>query len=557
MLIELHIQNFALIDDLRLEVGPGFSALTGETGAGKSIIVDAIGAALGERTGSEVVRTGSDKAYVEAVFSVSGNQAVIDAAAEYGFEPEDGLLILSREIAQGGRSQCRINGRPTTASILKEITSHLMDIHGQHEHQSLLSVATHIDIYDAWCGEEVIALKNKALEIYTELAELRNERDKLRTDERERARLLDLYGFQAREILEVSLQPGEDEDLSQERNRLANAEKLYAAASEIHDALSADGGSIDGLNAAAGSAGKMAALDPSMNGFVENLNTALIAAQDAVIQIRDYMDNVEANPDRLEQVEERLDMIRTLKRKYGDTIEDIIKYGDELSIKIDQLTNAEELSSSLADKIKSLQDRLNDVSTKLTVLRKATAPRFENAVEAELADLAMGKTKFKVNLQPVEPGASGADALEFMISPNPGEPIKPLAKIASGGEMSRIMLALKSVTTGTSVPTLVFDEIDAGIGGRTAQVLGDKIASLAKSCQIFCVTHLPQVASKADRHFSVEKVVLDGRSMVKVTALQDEDRVTELARMLGGAESSVTAAQHAREMLSVAYQRDR
>ncbi|MHB9035913.1 MAG: DNA repair protein RecN [Armatimonadota bacterium] len=556
MLIELHIQNFALIDELRLEAGAGFNVLTGETGAGKSIIVDAMSAALGERTGSEVVRTGADKAVVEAVFDVSGNPAASRAAADYGFEPEDGLLILSREIAQGGRSQCRVNGRPTTASVLKEITSFLIDIHGQHEHQSLLSVPTHIDIYDAWCGADVMRLRDQAAALFAELSAVCQERDRLQTDERERARLLDLYNFQLEEIASARLQPGEKEELAQERNRLANAEKLYAAASEIHDALGADGGSIDDLNAAAGSAEKMAVMDPSMSAFVENLNTALIAAQDALVQIRDYMDEVEANPDRLEQIEERLDIIRTLKRKYGDTVEDVLKYGDDLAGKIDDLTNAEARSGQLAGKIEDLTSRLSDVSSKLTSLRKKAAAKFQTAVETELADLAMGRTKFEVNIQSAEPGPKGSDALEFLISPNPGEPVKPLAKIASGGEMSRIMLALKSVTTSASVPTLVFDEIDSGIGGRTAQTLGDKIASLSRSCQILCVTHLPQVASKANRHFSIDKVVENGRSFVRVEALENDDRVAELARMLGGEESSTTAAQHAREMLSLAHQRN-
>ena len=556
MLLELHIKNFALIDDLRLEAGPGFNTLTGETGAGKSIIVDAMSAALGERTGSEVVRTGTDKAFVEAVFSVADNQPVAQAAQDYGFEPEDGLIILSRELSQGGKSQCRINGRPTTASVVKDITSLLIDIHGQHEHQSLLSPASHIDIYDNWCGDNVTALKERANEVYTELVAVTQERDRLQTDERERARLLDLYNFQTEEISAAKLETGEEEELIQERNRLANAEKLYSAASEIRDALNADGGSIDGLNTAAGSAEKMAVMDPSMAGFVENLNTALIAAQDALLAIRDYMDEIEANPDRLEQVEERLDMIRTLKRKYGDTIEDILKYGSELSGKIDDLTNTEERSSSLAAKIEDLQVRLDGICSKLTALRKEAAPKFEKSVETELADLAMGKTKFEVNIEPCQPGVKGADSLEFMISPNPGEPVKSLSKIVSGGEMSRIMLALKSVTSGASVPTLVFDEIDSGIGGRTAQVLGDKIASLAGDCQILCVTHLPQVASKADRHFSVDKFVENGRSKIRLSLLQDEERVKEFARMLGGEESSVTASQHAREMLALANQRN-
>ncbi|MCE5199309.1 MAG: DNA repair protein RecN [Armatimonadota bacterium] len=556
MLAELHIQNFALVDDLRLEFGSGFNVLTGETGAGKSIIVDAMGAALGERTGSEAVRTGTSKAVVEAVFDVSGSEDAARVACEYGFEPEDGLLILSREIAVGGRSQCRINGRPTTTSVLKDITAHLIDIHGQHEHQSLLSVPIHIDIYDAWCGGDVMALRDKAQGLYDELSGVIAERERLQTDERERARLLDLYNFQAEEINAAELQPGEEEELAQERNRLANAEKLYAAASDIHDVLGADGGSIDGLNSAARAAEKMVVMDPSMEGFVENLNNALFAAQEALLQIRDYMDEVEANPGRLEQVEERIDLIRTLKRKYGNTIEEIINYGEGLADKIDSLTNSEERSKQLDGRVEDLTNRLSEVSGKLTQLRKSAAPKFEKAVETELGDLAMGKTKFEVSIEPIKPGPKGADTVEFLISANPGEPVKPLAKIASGGEMSRIMLALKSVTTSASVPTLVFDEIDAGIGGRTAQVLGDKIASLARQCQIMCVTHLPQVASKASRHFSVGKVVEGGRSFVRVSSLTGEDRVAELARMLGADEATGAAAQHAREMLSLADQRN-
>ncbi|MCL5104189.1 MAG: DNA repair protein RecN [Armatimonadetes bacterium] len=554
MLIELHIQKFALIDDLRLEVGAGFNVLTGETGAGKSIIVDAMSAALGERTGSEVVRTGAEKSVVEAVFDVSDNPAAAKIAEEYGFEPDDGLLILSREIARGGRSQSRINGRAATASVLKDITSLMIDIHGQHEHQSLLQVPMHVDIFDAWCGPEVMTAREEAGEIYAELSRLIEERSRLQTDERERARLLDLYQFQAEEIKAANPVPEEEEELAQERNRLANAEKLYAAAAEVRSALGTDGGGIDALSTASASAEKMAHMDPSMEEFVENINSALFAAQEALAQVRDYQDQVEANPARLEQIEERIDLLRMLKRKYGDTVEDILKYGSELDGKIDDLAHAEERSHELDARIDALESRLDDSCEKLTKLRKDAAARFEKSVERELADLAMEKTRFEVSIEPAEPGPKGADKLEFLISPNPGEPVKPLAKIASGGEMSRIMLALKSVTTSAEVPTLVFDEIDTGIGGRTAQVLGEKLASISNKYQVMCVTHLPQVASKAARHFTVEKGVVEGRSVVRVTSLEGEDRVAELARMLGGKETSVTAAQHAREMLSIADQ---
>ena len=555
MLTELHIQNFALIDDLRLEVGPGFNVLTGETGAGKSIIVDAMSVALGERTGSEMVRTGADKALVEAVFDVSANQPAADIASEYGFEPEDGLLILSREIARGGRSQSRINGRPTTAAVQKDITGRMIDIHGQHEHQSLLSIPLHIDIFDAWCGPEVAQLRDQAHALHVELSDVITERDRLRTDERERARMLDLYQFQANEIAAASLQPGEEEELANERNRLANAEKLYAAASEIHDALAGDGAAIDSLGSASMSADRMTRVDPSMESLVETVNQALINAQDALAAIRDYRDEVEANPARLEQIEDRLDAIRLLKRKYGDTIVEIIRYGEQLAGKIDDLVNAESRSHELTGRIDDLRGHLGSVSSELTAIRKKSAREFEKSVEAELADLAMDKTRFEVSISAIDPGPKGADMVEFLISPNPGEPVKPLAKIVSGGEMSRIMLALKSVAVAAEVPTLVFDEIDAGIGGRTAQVLGDKLASISQGYQVLCVTHLAQIASKASTHFTVEKIVEGGRSVVRIRNLIREERVTELARMLGGEETSGAAVEHAKEMLALANQR--
>ncbi len=556
MLIELHIQNFALIDDLRLEVGPGFNVLTGETGAGKSIIVDAMSAALGERTGSEMVRTGAERALVEAVFDVSNDPAACELALEYGFEPEDGILILSREIAREGRSQSRINGRTTTAAVQKEITGRMIDIHGQHEHQSLLMVPLHIDIFDAWCGSEAMALRDEAKGVYTELSAMIAERDRLQTDERERVRTLDLYQFQAEELAAANLHTGEDEELANERNRLANAEKLYTAASEIHDALAGDGGSIDSLSLASASAERMTRFDPSAESFTETIKQALINAQEALSAVRDYRDEIEANPARLEQIEERLDIIRLLKRKYGDTIEDMIKYHEDLANKIYGLINADTRSQELTCRIEDLRTHLELVSAKLTARRKVVAPDFEKNVEQELAELAMGKTKFEVGITLIEPGPKGADMVEFMISPNPGEPVKPLVKIASGGEMSRVMLALKSVTTSAEVPTLVFDEIDAGIGGRTAQVLGDKLASISGKYQVMCVTHLPQVASKAATHFTVEKVVECGRSFVRVRTLEGEERVMELARMLGGEKTSSAAAEHAREMLLLADQRN-
>ncbi len=393
MLLELNIHNFALAEKLRLEVGAGLCVLTGETGAGKSIIVDAMSAALGERTGTEVVRTGTQQAQVEAVFDISGCEPAIYAASQAGFEPEDGILILSREITRGGRSQCRINGRPAATSVVREITGKLIDIHGQHEHQSLLSVATHIDILDAWCGDEVAELTGKSRALYEQFSALENERTRLRSDERERARLLDLYNFQLEELSAANLRPGEDEELAQEKILLANAEKLYGDASEIYNALGADGAAVDGMSGASITAERMARLDPSLEGVVETLNAALYNAQEALSLIRDYRDDIEANPTRLEQIEERLDLIRLLKRKYGDTISDVHNYAQDLASKLDSLANSEERSAELNSQIDDLRSRLASVAAKITAIRSGAAPRFAKTVENELADLAMGKTE--------------------------------------------------------------------------------------------------------------------------------------------------------------------
>lgn len=553
MLLELHIRDFALIDDLLFEVSDGFGVLTGETGAGKSIIVDALGMALGERIGVEVIRTGAEKCLVEAVFNTSDSPAAAKAAAEFGFAIDDNLLIISREIARNGRSQARVNGRAATASVLRDITALLIDVHGQHEHQSLLQVPIHVDILDAWIGEKATELRGRTADLFGQLQATRREHERLQTDERERVRLLDLYKFQIEEIESAHLADGEEESLAAEKNRLANAEKLFAAASEIHDALTgAEGCAVDRLSEATRIADRIEALDPEMSSLTESLTAALIGAQEAASSIRDYIEQVEANPTRLEQVEERLELIRVLQRKYGDSIDDVLRYADETKAKLSDLTNADERSAELSNHIHNLEEQLTQACGELTALRKKVSKDFEKRVERELADLAMEKTRFEVAIERAEPGPSGADSVEFLISPNPGEPTKPLAKIASGGEMSRIMLALKTVMARSEVPTLVFDEIDTGIGGRTAQVLGDKLASLAGKCQVMCVTHLPQIASKARSHFSVSKVVQDGRTHVQFSLLDAEERVAELARMLGADESSDTATQHAREMLSLA-----
>ena len=559
MLVELHVTDFALIDRLDLTFGPGLNILTGETGAGKSIIIDALGLALGERAGADLVRTGSARATVEAVFDLAGAPAEVRRRlAEAGLDAEEGeeTLLVTREIAKaGGKSQCRINGRLMPVSVLKEIAEGLVDVHGQHEHQSLLSSDRHVDILDNWCGKDALALRGQVAELFGQANAQKREREKLRTDARERARMLDLYRFQQEELLEAKLQPAEEEELAADRLRLANSEKLSAAAVESYALLSGGergGGALDALNAALASVEHAAALDESLAPIAEALVSAVSFAEDAGRELRGYQDTVEFNPERLEEIEARLDLIRTLKRKYGETIEEILAYGQELAGKLDALENSEAREEELTAAIAKTESALTASAARLTKARTKASREFAAGIARELQDLGMAATKFEVSIEPQPVASKGADRVEFLLSPNPGEPLRPLAKIASGGEMSRIMLALKSVLARTgSIPTMIFDEIDVGVGGRTAQTIGDKLGALARDAQILCITHLPQIASRAGTHFFIEKQVHDGRTTVSVSPLDDEGRIDEIARMLGGSRRSDAVVQHAREMLSV------
>ena len=555
MIHQLYIRNFAVIDELSLELGSGLNILTGETGAGKSIIVDAIGFALGERADSEAVRSGSEKAVVEIVLEVTGSQAVIKVLEDAGISSEDGCIVVSREVQKTGKTQCRINGRPSPVALLKEVTDYLVDTHGQHEHQFLLKPERHMDVLDSWCGEEVLSLKLDVSERYSELQKLRKELHGLESDERERARMTDLYQFQAKEIADAKLAPGEEEELLADRIRLANAEKLHASASMAFEKLgdrTHDGSTLDTLGETVMALESIADLDPQIPPMLEPLKAALYQVEDVARGLRAYRDSVEFSPERLQVIEERLDLIRTLKRKYGDTIEEIIKFGSELDGKLESLMHSEERIAELAVDIGKVESEAMSAAEKLSELRQKGAAVFAEAVEKELEGLSMPDAVFQAAHEQVELEASGIDRMEFLISANPGEPPRPLAKIASGGEMSRVMLAIKSVMAAVdAMPTLVFDEIDVGVGGRTAEVIGRKLDILAGKSQVLCITHLPQIACRSGEHFYIEKQILDGRTVVRVRRLVDEERVTELARMLGGAKPSDTAVQHAREMLRV------
>ncbi len=554
MIHHLYIKDFAVIDELDLEFGPDLNLLTGETGSGKSIIVDAIGIALGERADSDTIRSGCEKALVEAVLDVDCSPDALKCLEDAGFSPDEGRMIVSREVQRNGKSQCRINGRQATVSLLKEITDHLVDAYGQHEHQYLLQSERHLGVLDAWCGGEIDVLRSDVAADHAEFRRLQAELRQLQSDERERARSIDLYKFQVEEITSANLSPGEEDELLADRNRLANAEKLHAATSTALDLLterSDESCTSDTLGEAVMALQGISGLDEQLQPAVESLQSALYMIQDAVRDLRSYRDGIEFNPDRLTAVDDRLDLIRGLKRKYGETIEDILKYGSELDMKLESLVHSDERSAELRGEIDRVESAAMSSAEKLSKLRRLGAAVFAHAVEGELGSLNMPDAVFQVSQVSKALDASGIDKVEFLISANPGEPPRPLAKIASGGEMSRVMLAIKSAMSAVdSMTTLIFDEVDVGVGGRTAEVIGQKLVALAEKAQVLCITHLPQVASRPGEHFSIAKHLCEGRTVVRVRKLSHDERVQEIARMLGGIKLTDTAVQHAREMLS-------
>lgn len=556
MLRSLSIRNFAIIEKLDLEFAPGFNVLTGETGAGKSIIMDALNLILGGRAGTEMVRGGMERASIDAVFDVSGSAEVPHLVEEMGYELEDGLLFLSRDVSATGKSTCRIAGRPAAVGQLKEIGDWLVDLHGQHEHQSLLAVARHLDILDEWGGKPILALRSKVAEAYQSLQRLRREKESLETDARERAHLLDLYRFQVKEIEEAKLTVGEDEELSADHRRIANAQKLAESAMAAAESLSGGDngtGALEALAAAQRVLEEAAGLDESLTPILEVVRSAAYELTEAERDLTHYQDSIEFNPERLSQIEERLELLRTLKRKYGDSIEEILQYGEETASKLSTLSNSEERGEELRNEITKAEAALKDVCAQLSKQRGKAAQEFQKITLSELRDLAMEKARFEVRVESGEPTAKGSDRIEFQIAVNPGEPLRPLAKVASGGEISRVMLAIKSAMARQEpLPTMVFDEIDVGVGGRTASAISDKLATLAATAQILCITHLAQLASRGARHFYIEKRVKGDRTTVVVTPLTPDERIAEVARMIGGSVVTETVLQHAREMLHVA-----
>ncbi len=607
MLLELTITNFAIIDHLHLHLGDHFNVFTGETGAGKSILVDAMSALVGERVGGDAVRAGAERAVVEGIFDVSvllpaaratlaglngasrreaeageeaadqgpegDGAALADTLRALGIEPEDGALIITREITRGGRSTARINGRAVPISALQQVAMSLVDIHGQSAHLTLLRPDQHVYYLDRFANS--VGLREEVRELVAQWRGTRRELDALQRDERELERRAELLRFQVEEIEGARLQPGELDTLERERRVLANAERIGELCAAIHGALAGDEASegaaaVDLLAGARRAMDELLRLDPTLAEQSATLDEAMYRLEDVIAGVRSYQEDVAVDPGRLAEVEERVDLISRLRRKYGATIDEILEYGRSAADELDVLTHREERAASLQRRETELRAEIGRVATQLSRARLRAAAAMAAAMERELDDLSMKRARFRVELrQEPDPngvpaavhegengrkeherpeerfafGPTGIDRVEFMIAPNQGEPFKPLARIASGGETSRLMLALKTIlSSADAVPILIFDEIDTGISGRAGQVVGEKLWQLARQHQVISVTHLPQIAALGDHHFRVAKALVGERTTTQVEELTGEPRIIEIGQMLGGAATRASRA---------------
>lgn len=568
MLTDIHINNYAIAGDVHLEFGKGMNVLTGETGAGKSILIGALSFVLGDRGGDEKIRTGAQKAEVEARFDLPDGSPPIKWLADHGLEGDESdnqgaELIIRRSLTRNGRSKAFINGNMVSIGMLKNAAQLLVDIHGQHTAQSLFDRSRHLPLFDSFAGTDSDA--KQFMVLYRELSEHERKLEELTSDSHEKERRVDLLQHQIKEITSANIEPGEDESLRKEISILSSAEKLLELSDTVNSAL--DGGDINVqslLGSAKSALDKMSALDDSLAGLAESITSALIQVGDSVTEISVYAESVEDNPERLATVMERLELIKNLKKKYGDTIEEILKFRQRAEEELETILFSDEEISALTEKVEKLKNEAALFAVKLDGKRKANIEKFSNAVADELDLLAMkgarviphfsyepdDKSFCVIDNVKVSVGISGAGSMEFLFSPNVGEGAMPLRKIASGGEISRVMLALKSmISRGSEIAVLVFDEVDSGIGGATGDRLGEKLKSLAKRCQVFCVTHLPQVAGLADHHFQVIKKSVEGRTQIEVKALERPDRIEELARMTGGGKAREEALAWAEKVL--------
>jgi DNA repair protein RecN (Recombination protein N) len=564
VLAELRLENYAVIDNAVVEFGPGLNLLTGETGAGKSILIDALGLLLGDKASAEVIRTGADRAVVSGLFECDDAVArSIEMTLEAnGLDSDGSSLILRREIAAGGKGRVFINNQPATVAVLKVIAPHLAVIHAQNESLVNFDAEARRELLDAYAGIDLEVLSTA----FAEWRKIRERIADLERDEQDRLRLLDLWKFQSREIEDARLVAGEDERLDSEKLVLANAEKIYNAAMNAFDLLyEGSGSTAASLRAAQKNLEELARYESKFQEAQAALETARISVEDVGATLRDYAGGIQASPERLAEIEERLALLDRLKRKYGPELDQVIAYGGETRRKLTEMENKDEVLGGLRGQLATAAERYRRAAQVVSRKRTEAARKLEKLVEAEINDLAM-RASFGILVEEDERSeqwsASGVNHVVYRIAANAGEPMRPLEQIASGGELSRVMLALKAsveagLSSGNSAKkkgtaiqrTLVFDEIDTGIGGRAAEAVGKKLKALSRGNQVLCVTHLPQIATFADRHFLIEKRAAGGRTKTTVRPVTGEERTTEVARMLSGAKLTETSLKHAEQMI--------
>ena len=579
MLRHLHIEHYALIDRLELELHPGLNLLTGETGSGKSIVVDAVDLLLGEKASPDLVRSGAERARIVGIFapesatatgaSANGRKQskpkgastpawprILTLLEESGIEAAEDELIVQRDILAAGRSRIFVNSQPATAGLLRSLAPLLAEVHGQNEQQSLFEPATQRDVLDRFAGQT--ALITKVGDSFEQGTTLRRRAEELRVRNREWLRQRDLWEFQKREIEEAAVSEGEDERLEEEKRVLANAERIQMRLSSSYDLLyDSPGSAASALASAQRQIDEVAAFDASLQPLTESLLSAKVAVEDLALAVRDRLSRLDATPGRLEEVENRLALLDKLKRKYGPSVADVLRHFEQVSSQLQQAESGEANLQAFTEEVSSAAREYLTAARELSAKRAKAALELKRAVEKELQSLAMAGTVFEARLtssaEEQDWGRTGIDSVEFLISPNPGEPLRPLARIASGGETSRIMLALETVSAASAATgsdhTLVFDEVDAGIGGRAAEAVGRKLRLLGERRQVLCVTHLPQIASFAHHHFRVEKRKQAGRTVTEVQYLDDRERKAELARMLSGSQITSEVLAHAEQLL--------
>ena len=551
MIRSVAVQNIALIDRLEFELGANLNILSGETGAGKSLIIDALNFVLGERADKSLIRFGTDFATVEAVFEDYLTPQVSAYLDDVGIDAED-VLVIRRKMSADGKNECRINGRVTTLSVLKGLTELLVDIHGQHEHQSLVKPANHEGMLDGIGGAELAACREKVAASHSEYRALKAEYARF-GDESERARRLDVLRFQLDEIERADIAEGEEEELLEKRKRIRNTEKILSALSSARSMLEGyDGASVGGnIKAAAASLATIAAYDGGIDPICGRLDAAKTEIEDITETLGDMMRDIDFDARGADSLEERLELVRNVQRKYGGSYAAVREFYERASAEAEMLDNASERTEELAKEIARTGERLSREAEELGALRAAAAESFERDMTKELSDLGMSGTTFKVKIDsdysPDAVGETGGDRVEFLISPNVGEPLKPLAKIISGGEMSRFMLALKNIVAGIDrIGTMVFDEIDTGISGHISAVVAEKMCNISRARQVIAITHMPSLAAMADSHFLIEKSVEAGKTLTHLTLLSDD--TDEVARLIGASDYSAHAVPHAREM---------